>query len=299
LTKVKYLSLLMTIHEARQQMIYSLKNIYEDQEAMNVTDLAIEHITGRARIEQVKYKEILFPVDQIEKFNQVIERLKQNEPIQYILGEAWFAGMQFHVDKTVLIPRPETEELVSWIIKTLKGWQIPENRNYKALDIGTGSGCISIALRKQLPQFFEIWACDINDHVVNIARKNADELQALVDFVALDFLDAAQRRQLPQVDVIVSNPPYIPLRDKYGMKPNVLDFEPHTALFVPDNDPLVFYRAIAGFGKEKLYPGGLVFVEIHESSGKDTTELFRVEGYSVDLRKDMQGKDRMLKCSYS
>ena len=265
---------------------------------MNIAELAIEYLTGKPKTEQVKNKEMIFPGDQIERFNQVIERLKQNEPIQYILGEAWFAGMKLHVDKTVLIPRPETEELVNWVIKTLRSWQIPGNRNYKIIDIGTGSGCISIALRKQLPQFFETWACDINDQVLTIARKNADELHALVDFVAMDFLDAAQRRQLPQVDVIVSNPPYVPLRDKNGMNPNVVDFEPHTALFVPDNDPLIFYRAITGFAKEKLYPGGLIFVEIHESSGKNVTELFRLEGFSVELGKDMQGKDRMLKCSY-
>ena len=288
----------MTIHEAKQQMINSLKSIYAGQEAMNIAEMAIEYLTGKSKTEQVNNKEMIFPADQFETFKQVIERLKQNEPIQYILGEAWFAGMKFHVDKTVLIPRPETEELVNWIIKTLQGWQKPGNRNYKIIDIGTGSGCISIALRKQLLQFFETWACDINDQVLTIARKNADELHALVDFVAMDFLDAAQRRQLPQVDVIVSNPPYVPLRDKYEMKPNVVDFEPHTALFVPDNDPLVFYRAITDFAKEKLYPGGLVFVEIHESSGKKVSELFRLEGFSVELKKDMQGKDRMLKCGY-
>jgi release factor glutamine methyltransferase len=289
----------MTIHEAKQQMIKNLRSIYEDGEAMNIADLVIEYVTGKSRIEQVKNREMIFPVNQLETFKRVIERLKKNEPIQYILGEAWFAGMKFHVDKTVLIPRPETEELINWIIKTLEGWQMPENRNYKVIDIGTGSGCISIALRKQLPQFFETWACDINDQVLTIARKNADELHALVDFVAMDFLDGAQRRQLPQVDVIVSNPPYVPLLDKYEMKPNVVDFEPHTALFVPDNDPLVFYRAIADFAKEKLYPAGLVFVEIHESSGKKVSELFRLEGFSVELRKDMQGKDRMLKCNYN
>ena len=288
----------MTIHETRQQMINNLKSIYTDQEAMNIAELAIEYLTGKPKTEQVKNKEMIFPVKKIERFNQVIERLKQNEPIQYILGEAWFAGMKLYVDKTVLIPRPETEELVNWVINTLRSWQIPGNRNYKIIDIGTGSGCISIALRKQLPQFFETWACDINDQVLTIARKNADELHALVDFVAMDFLDAAQRRQLPQVDVIVSNPPYIPLRDKSEMKTNVVDFEPHTALFVQDNDPLIFYRAIADFAKENLYPGGLVFVEIHETSGEKVTELFRLNGFSVELRKDMQGKDRMLKCSY-
>lgn len=288
----------MTIPEARHKMKYNLKSIYEEQEAMNITDLAIEYLTGKSRTELIKNKEMIFPVDQFEIFNQVIERLKQNEPIQYILGEARFAGMKFHVDKTVLIPRPETEELVNWVINTLQRWQIPKSRNYKIIDIGTGSGCISIALRKQLPQIFETWACDINDQVLTIARKNADELQALVDFVAMDFLDAAQRRQLPQVDVIVSNPPYVPLRDKNGMKSNVVDFEPHSALFVPDYDPLIFYRAIADFAKENLYQGGLVFVEIHESSGKNLTDLFRLKGYSVELRKDMQGKDRMLKCSH-
>lgn len=286
----------MTIHEARQQMINELKSTHGERET--ITELVMEYLTGKPRTEQLKNKEMTFPLEQMERLTQFIQRLKQNEPIQYILGEAWFAGMKFHVDKSVLIPRPETEELVDWIIKTLHCWKIPENRNYKIIDIGTGSGCISIALRKHLPQFFETWACDINDQVLTIARKNADELHALVDFIALDFLDAAQRRQLPQVDVIVSNPPYVPLRDKYGMNPNVVDYEPHAALFVLDNDPLIFYRAIADFAKENLYPGGLIFAEIHELSGKNVTELFRSKGLSVELRKDMQGKDRMLKCSY-
>ena len=164
------------------------------------------------------------------------------------------------------------------------------------MDVGTGSGCIPIALRKNLSSEFEVWACDINDQVLTVARKNADDHNALVDFVAMDFLDAAQRKQLPHVDIIVSNPPYVPLRDKDQMKGNVTRYEPGIALFVPDDDPLIFYEAIADFGKEKLHENGQIFVEIHESLGAAVVQLFRSRGYSsVELKKDMQGKDRMVR----
>jgi len=163
--------------------------------------------------------------------------------------------------------------------------------------VGTGSGCIAIALKNKIPNA-EIWGCDVSVEALNVARMNADALNATIDFVPLDFLDPDQRKQLPHVDIIVSNPPYVPQSDKNEMKKNVLEFEPATALFVPDNDSLVFYNAIADFGKEKLNGNGNIYVEIHENLGEQVKNLFKLKGYSfAELRKDIQGKDRMIKIS--
>jgi release factor glutamine methyltransferase len=166
---------------------------------------------------------------------------------------------------------------------------------FKILDVGTGSGCIAIALKNKLP-LSEVWACDISDQALNIARINADALQATIDFVPLNFLDPGQRRQLPNVDVIVSNPPYVPQNEKTEMKRNAVEYEPSTALFVTDDDPLIFYKAIAEFGREKLNKGGRIYAEIHENLGEPVKGLFLSEGYqTVQLKKDLQEKDRMIK----
>ena len=290
-------SLLMTIHEARKEVIDSIATIYEKSEADAITEIVMEHITRWSRPERHLNKDIPLSFAQKKLLAQLILRLQQHEPIQYLINEAWFAGMIFYVDRNVLIPRPETEELVCWISSE---WESAiRNRQSanptKILDIGTGSGCLAIALKNKLPNA-EMWACDVSEQALNVARMNADALNATIDFIPLDFLDRGQWRQLPCVDIIVSNPPYIPARDKNEMKRNVLEFEPATALFVPDNDSLVFYNAIADFGKEKLNEKGTIYVEIHESLGEAIKNLFQSKGYdSVELRKDMQGKDRMIR----
>ena len=282
----------MTMHEARQQLIGRLTEIYDDREAANITELVMEHITRWSRIERITNKEVPLSFAQESLLSQVIQRLLQHEPIQYIINEAWFAGMIFYVDKNVLIPRPETEELIDWIVKD-NGPQITEHR--KLLDVGTGSGCIAIALKTKLPAI-EIWACDISVEALNVARMNADALNTTIDFVPLNFLDPVQRKQLPQVDILVSNPPYIPEQDKNEMRKNVVEYEPPGALFVPDNDPLIFYNAIADFGKEKLIKGGSIYLEIHESLGEKLKNLFHSKAYhSIEIKKDLQEKDRMIK----
>ena len=167
--------------------------------------------------------------------------------------------------------------------------------NSKLLDVGTGSGCIAIALKAALSKV-EMWACDISDEALNIARMNADSLHATIDFVPMNFLDAEQRKQLPRIDLLVSNPPYVPQRDAAEIRKNVIEFEPPTSLFVPDHDVTIFYKAIADFGTEKLNDGGCIYVEIHESFGLEVKKVFQHHGYScVELRKDLQGKDRMMK----
>jgi len=199
--------------------------------------------------------------------------------------------MKFYVDKNVLIPRPETEELVDWLVKDSKS----ELKHFRILDVGTGSGCIAITLKKKLPDV-EMWACDISDGALTVARMNADKFETAIDFVGLDFLNAAERKQLPKFDIIISNPPYVPQKDKDPMKKNVLDFEPHLALFVADENPLIFYDAIADFSKKHLNPAGHIYLEIHEELGDGVKKIFEDEKFgSVEIRKDLQGKNRMVK----
>ena len=286
----------MTTMEANRQLASQLQAVYDQREALNISDLVMESLTGKKKTERMVNQESQLSLEQTMQLKIITDRLLQHEPVQYVLNEAWFYNLKFYVDKNVLIPRPETEELVEWILLSIANSQWPIDKNIKILDVGTGSGCIPIALRKNLSSEFEVWACDINDQVLTVARKNADDLSALVDFVAMDFLDGGQRKQLPHVDLIVSNPPYVPLRDRGQMEGNVTRYEPGIALFVPDDDPLIFYEAIADFGKEKLHENGQIFVEIHESLGSRVVELFRSKKYSsVELKKDLQGKDRMVR----
>ncbi|HEY2720249.1 MAG TPA: peptide chain release factor N(5)-glutamine methyltransferase [Chitinophagaceae bacterium] len=281
----------MTIEEARRKVSNSIRQIYDEDESANIAELVIENITRLSKTAQITKKQQEISQLQFESLNQCINRLRNHEPVQYILGEAWFADMRFYVDKTVLIPRTETEELVHWISQSLK----TKSPTTKMLDVGTGSGCIAIALKKITPSA-EVWACDISDEALTTARLNADTLHATVDFVEIDFLNASQWAQLSGFDVIVSNPPYIPQIERKEMKRNVIDFEPAPALFVPQNDPLIFYNAIADFGRERLNENGEIYVEIHESLGEKVVNLFQSKGYcSIELRKDLQGKDRMVR----
>jgi len=302
----------MTIDEARLTITSAIQTIYDGDEANNIAALLIEHITNLPLTERIMKKNDVLPSKQEVLLKQSVMRLEEHEPIQYVINEAWFAGMKFYVDKHVLIPRPETEELVDWIVSD---WRLDNNKgtigkrqeasfksqsrwhsgNSKLLDVGTGSGCIAIALKVALPNI-EMWACDVSDEALNVARLNADSLHATIDFVPMNFLDADERKQLPRVDLLVSNPPYVPQRENAEIKKNVNEFEPPPALFVPDDDVMIFYKAIADFGREKLNDEGCIYVEIHESFGPEVKKVFQCNGYStVELRKDLQGKDRMVK----
>jgi len=295
----------MTIDEARKEIIKNIRDIYEQNESNNIAELLIESITKLSRSERIIDGNRILSIAQENLLHSSNFRLQKHEPIQYIINEAWFAGMRFYVDRNVLIPRPETEELVEWVVEEYRIQNTEDriqnaeyrvqNSGFKILDVGTGSGCIAIALKNKLP-LSEVWACDISDQALNIARINADALQATIDFVPLNFLDPGQRGQLPNVDVIVSNPPYVPQNEKTEMKRNVVEYEPSTALFVTDDDPLIFYKAIAEFGREKLNKDGRIYAEIHENLGEPVKGLFLSEGYqTVQLKKDLQEKDRMIK----
>lgn len=294
----------MKLYEAERYLKKQLASIYEDAEAANITALALEHLTGFTRSEQLMKKEEMLTKEQSRLLEQAAGRLLQHEPIQYLMQKAWFYGLELYVDQDVLIPRPETEELVDWIIKDTRQSK-PEvfdkqstgadlTTNLKILDAGTGSGCIALALKKNMPRA-EVWGCDISDRALNVARRNGSELNIRVDFQSVDFLDLAQQKHLPSVDILVSNPPYIPKKDKAQMRPNVLNYEPHTALFVPDEDPLLFYKALLAFCGHRLHDNGLVYMELHEGLAAPVRTLFNEAGFSAELRQDMQGKNRMLK----
>jgi release factor glutamine methyltransferase len=280
----------MTMQEATYFLLNKLRTIYDQAEAGIITDWVMEHLTGSKKAERMLYKSAAITPEEELQLRQYAERLMTHEPVQYVLNESWFCGFKFYVDKNVLIPRPETEELVEWIITNCK---FPINE-LKILDIGSGSGCIPISLKRKLRKA-EIWGCDISKTALQVAHKNAEALGTDVNFIQLDFLDKQQWQQLPSFDIIVSNPPYIPEKGAAQMQPNVLKYEPSSALFVPDNDPLVFYKAIVEFGKQHLNKGGSIYLEIHEDLGEATTKLLQTNGYSTELKKDMQQKDRMIK----
>lgn len=295
----------MKIGEAERQVKERLASIYEEGEAQSIANLVIDHITSLSKSERLLKKNEMLATAQAKQLQTDMERLLQHEPVQYVMNKAWFYGMELFVDKNVLIPRPETEELVAWIVDDVKAsgkdvfvkddLKADETTVLKILDVGTGSGCIALALKKAMPKA-EVWGCDVSEEALTVARRNGAALNIRVDFQGVDFLDAAQQKQLPTVDVVVSNPPYIPYHNKEQMSANVLAYEPHTALFVPDDNALIFYKALAQFGKHRLYKNGSVYMEIHEDLANEVASLFDKEGYSnVEVKKDMQGKNRMVK----
>jgi len=216
--------------------------------------------------------------------------LKHGKPLQYVLQEAWFDDRLFYVNPSVLIPRPETEELLDWIKKD----QTDHTSINKILEVGTGSGILSISLKKAFP-LAEVTALDISAAALEVAQKNSSRLGESVVFKTMDFTNESLWIDLPSVDILVSNPPYISEEERPLIPSNVIDHEPALALFVPSNDPLQFYRSIGVFGRDKLNPGGRIYVEIHESRGRETANLFESLGYSVVIRTDMQGKERMIR----
>jgi release factor glutamine methyltransferase len=281
----------MTIHEAQQQLLFQLYHVYDNREAANIADWVMEHITGWKKIDRIINKQVPLLPHRIEQLEQFTTELLAHKPVQYVLHEAWFCGMPFYVDEHVLIPRPETEELVDWIVQDIRLL----TSDFKLLDIGTGSGCIPIALKKKLPGA-QVYSCDVSEGALAVARKNATAQQADIHLLQADFLNRDSWQQLPSVNIIVSNPPYIPQSDEHTMQPNVLKYEPHVALFVPNDDALLFYKAIAEFAQQKLQSGGSIYAEIHEDLGEQTKALFLSKGFSsVEIKKDMQGKDRMVK----
>ncbi|KJJ39549.1 peptide chain release factor N(5)-glutamine methyltransferase [Aequorivita vladivostokensis] len=279
----------MKISDLKSNFKKSLSELYPSEEVQSFFNILSEKYLNLSRIEIALNPERTISATEAEKFQKAILRLQNHEPIQYIIGETEFYGLPFKVNKHTLIPRPETEELVEWI---LSGF--PPSGAKGILDIGTGSGCIAISLAKNLPNA-KISALDISEEALKIAEANAKLNKVEVDFFQTDILAA---ETLPmKYDVIVSNPPYVRELEKKQMQQNVLKYEPHSALYVKDEDPLLFYRAISHLAKNHLNPSGKLFFEINEYLAYEMTELLKAEGFkNIEIKKDIYGKDRMLKC---
>lgn len=280
----------MSLNDIKQDLKKQLAGQYETVELNPILSILIEHITGWDQLHQALYKDSPITEAQILAFQRAAAELKAGRPIQYITGKAWFMGDAYTVNEQVLIPRPETEELVDWIVEyaAIKG------KALRILDIGTGSGCIAIVLKKILPEAI-VTAIDISPNALKVAASNAAALNVKIEFIPLDILNTAF---LPgQYDVIVSNPPYIPMQEMENMELQVTAHEPNIALFVPDEDPLVFYKAIARLAKLHLTANGQLFFEIHYDQGEAMVQLLDEMHFHAELREDFFGKDRMIRAS--
>jgi len=277
----------MTIESAKDQLIRQLSSLYEPREAAGITNMVLEHLTGMNKTDRMIHKHQEFLAEQEEQFVQMTAALLNNRPIQYVLGEAWFGGMKFLVNEHTLIPRPETEELIEWIKATAN----PEPQNI--LDIGTGSGCIPITIKKEFP-LWQISAIDVSNNTLQVAKQNARLNAVEIDFTCMDFLNEERWSDMSEYHIIISNPPYIKKSEKGSMSAHVVDHEPHIALFVPDDDTLIFYKKIAAFGLSHLKKHGKLFFEINQMLGQEVCELLKQMGYATILRKDLHGNDRMI-----
>ncbi len=278
-----------TMQKTIQYIRAELAPFYPETEISGFVQMIMNSVLGLSYTQMILEKDRVLESSESDQIKVIVERLKTHEPIQYILGVAEFFGLELKVQPGVLIPRPETEELVDWICKT----EIPASA--KILDIGTGSGCIPLALKNELPAA-EVMAVDVSEKALSIAAENAQNHQLEVEFELADILKW-EEGSWPQFDVIVSNPPYVMEREKKQMEANVLEHEPGLALFVSDTDPLIFYRAIAQFASKQLNESGYLFFEINENLGDEMVELVKQLGFkSIELRRDLNGKNRMLRC---
>ncbi|CAN1497859.1 HemK Methylase of polypeptide chain release factors [Flavobacteriaceae bacterium] len=281
------------IKEYKAKFIAQLISIYDEMEAESFFYLILENQRQLRRIDLALNIDLVFSKEEILIWNEILEKLQLEIPIQYILGTTHFYGLEFNVNENVLIPRPETEELVEWIISSAVN--MPKFKNIKILDIGTGSGCIAISLAKNIPNS-EVFAIDISDKALATAKENADLNKVTVAFIQKNILETNDLEQ--QFDIIVSNPPYVRNLEKAEIKPNVLANEPHLALFVADDDALIFYRKIAELATKNLSAEGKLFFEINQYLGKETLELLEKMNFkNSELRKDIYGNDRMIACN--
>jgi release factor glutamine methyltransferase len=281
----------MKLKSYRQIFVEKLTPIYDAGEAEIFFNIALEELKGWKRTDLALNPDAELTNAEQAKWDAVLQQLEQQKPIQYIFGKAHFFGLELEVNEHTLIPRPETEELVEWIAQENKS-----SGKIKILDIGTGSGCIAIALAKNLPDA-EVYAIDVSPEALAVAKRNDERNNATVTFWQKDILTT---QSLPETfDIIVSNPPYVRHLEKQEIKKNVLEYEPHLALFVEDNDALLFYRKIAELAKKALSPEGELFFEINQYLGKETTDMLTQQEYeNVELRKDIYGNDRMVKAVF-
>ncbi|KFF15938.1 peptide chain release factor N(5)-glutamine methyltransferase [Flavobacterium hydatis] len=282
----------MKIKQYRTQFIQELSGIYDVLEVESFFYLILEEKRNLKQIDLALNPDLSFTDEEIADLSILVTELKKEIPIQYLLGKTNFYGLDFEVNSNVLIPRPETEELVEWIIK--ENSKIEKFKNLKILDIGTGSGCIAISLAKNLPHA-QVFAIDVSENALATAKRNAEANGVSVTFLLQNILETEDLMQ--EFDVIVSNPPYVRNLEKEEIKKNVLDYEPHLALFVADNDALIFYRKIAELAQTNLRKNGSLYFEINQYLGKETIELLENLSFkNIELRKDIYDNDRMIFC---
>ena len=281
----------MTYREAEQRLASDLQIIYSNRESGQLASWVMEKITGLQRVDRLLQKNQPLSSDQEEYWELIRARLLQHEPIQYVLNEAPFMGLLLEVNRHTLIPRPETEELVSWVLD-----DHPE-KNIRVLDAGTGSGCIAMALKQHQPSW-EVTAGDSSPEALQVAAKNAARYQLHINFAEMDMLNPQDLGWGGKYQVIVSNPPYIPSKDEASIATHVKAFEPTAALFVPNENPLLFYKALVAAAPLHLEKGGWLYVEINDGLGDATLQLFQNAEWQAELRKDLQGNYRMIRANY-
>ena len=283
----------MTVRDALQigrQRLTGSRH-YDMREARIVCEWLMESLVGWDRAQQLIHESFILSASQEQRWNDWLQRAEKGEPVQYILGKAWFYGMEWKVTPDVLIPRPETEQLVSWVIADYL------HQHVTILDIGTGSGCIAVCLQYHLPQA-KVYGMDVDTKALQVARENAILHKTPVTFIQADMLCSNTWHLLPEADVLVSNPPYVSLAERHQMPIRVKNYEPARALFVEDRDPLLFYRAITHFVRSREKPA-VLYVEIHEDRGDEVARLLDESDFSaIEIRKDWFGKNRMIKARY-
>ena len=282
----------MTFEAAEQSLATALDGLYENREAATIAGMVMELITGKSKMDRWLQKNELLSIEDLKRLEKYSKELLTCKPVQYVLGQAWFAGMCLTVNEHTLIPRPETEELVNLCASWAASNKI-QDAPFQILEVGTGSGCIAIALQQKMPAAI-ITAIDISAEAIEVATINAAKYNAPIQFKTLDFLDEANWPEMGNYDIIISNPPYIADIEKESMAGHVLDFEPHTALFVTNNNPLIFYSALANFGNKYLNKNGALFVEINQALGLQTQDVFEQKNYTTLLKKDLFENDRMI-----
>jgi release factor glutamine methyltransferase len=289
----------MLLKNYKTNFLQELSSLYEDQEIESFFYIILEKLHGLKRIDLALNPQTVIDGVHLKQWKNIVSELKKQRPVQYILGETEFYGLRFLVNENTLIPRPETEELVELIIKSTN-YEL-RNTKLKVLDIGTGSGCIAISLAKHLPTS-EVFAIDVSEKALAVAKKNAELNKVAIDFISINIIDVVNLSAVAgldkQFDIIVSNPPYVRNLEKAEIKPNVLEYEPHLALFVEDTDALLFYRKIAELANKNLNPNGKLYFEINQYLGNETVKLLENLGFlNIELKKDIYGNDRMIYAS--
>jgi release factor glutamine methyltransferase len=291
----------MLLKTYKTNFLQELSLLYDEKEIESFFYIVLESFHNLKRIDLALNPDMEMDAMQLLRWENVLDELKKEKPIQYILGATEFYGLPFLVNENTLIPRPETEELVEWIVVESRKSKV---ENLKILDIGTGSGCIAISLAKNLPNA-EVFAIDVSEKALATAKKNAEINKVEVNFITTDILQINDLKELithnsqltTPFNIIVSNPPYVRNLEKAEIKPNVLEYEPHLALFVEDNDALLFYRKIAQLAKKNLSENGQLYFEINQYLGKETVALLEEMGFkNIVLKRDIYGNDRMIIC---